>query len=94
MRNIENEMRAAMAARKNWSKDNTEVTVTNGELSVLLHGNYIFRIVDGVAWFTLAGWDTATTRSRLRALGVGLESKSGARYYNGVKLDTRAWYNV
>ena len=85
MKKNENEMCAAVAAHVNWKSDNTRVEIFNGELSVILHGNYIYRVIDGVKWFSLAGWDTQTTRSRLRALGVELTSKGGERYHNGVR---------
>jgi hypothetical protein len=94
MKKIEQRMCTAVASRENWKCDNTRVENFGGELSVILHGNYIYRVIDGVKWFSLAGWDTPTTRSRLRALGVELTSKGGERYHNGVKLDVTAWYNV
>lgn len=93
MRNIE-AMLAAVCKRANWKCSNTNVEVFNDELSVILHGNYIYRIVDGVKWFTLAGWDTLTTRNRLRALGVDLKRKNGKTCYNGIEIDSNKWYNV
>lgn len=77
MRVIEMEMLGAIVARKNWRKSNTEVLFDrdgNG-FGVYLHHNFIARGVSvnhsfQITYATLAGWDTVTTRSRLRALGV------------------------
>ena len=86
MRKIEEAMCAAVRARKNWEESNTRVEVFNGEVTVYLHGNAIFRIVDGVKYWTFAGWPTMTTKSRLRALGV--DYKNNARDYSGL------WYKA
>lgn len=61
----------AVNSRTNWKLQNTEVNVFNGEeVTVYLHGNAIFRIVDGIKYWSFAGWPTRTTKSRLRALGI------------------------
>lgn len=69
MRVIERKMIAAIQAGKGMRNGNTEVRVNDGgKWCVLLHGNLI---ADGDATsfsFTLAGWNTPTTRSRVNAL--------------------------
>ena len=94
MRKIEQRMCEAVAASRTMRESNTEVEIFGGETTVYLHGNAIYRVLGGVKYFTLAGWDTSTTRSRLRALGVELTSKSGLRYHNGQRIEIDRWYQV
>lgn len=94
MRKIEKAMCEAVQMRTNWSESNTIVEVFGDEVTVYLHGNAIYRVVDGVKYFTLAGWNTPTTRSRLHALGVPVTQKHFAPMYNGVEIDSTRWYNV
>ena len=72
MRKIERDMIAAIRAGKNRSLGNTRVIVYYGDEArwqVLLHGNCIATQADGEPFrFTLAGWPTPTTRSRITAL--------------------------
>lgn len=81
MRKIEAQMNAAIRARRDWSKSNTEVQVWNhgnhNETRVYLHGNLICRINHntGTRQFYSRGWHTVTTKSRLNALGADLRIK-------------------
>jgi hypothetical protein len=72
MRKIEQEMLEAIAAKKAWRKDNTEVSVLylNNAIRVSLHGNLIAIISPNKNTLTLydCGYRTATTKSRLNAL--------------------------
>ena len=70
MRKIEKMMVQAVANKKNFKCSNTEVRVINNAVFVALHGNLIFARIDGKDYFSNAGWNTATTASRLRALGA------------------------
>lgn len=76
MRKIEIEMNAAVRARKDWRKANTTVftTADGTQTTVRLHGNVICRINNhtGQRQFFTQGWHTATTKSRLNALGADL----------------------
>ena len=88
-------MCAAVRAHKNFSGANTQVVVDeNGNVFVYLHGNKIYMGVDGKKSFTLAGWNTNTTRSRLNALGVHVSQKNFAPMYNGKEIVSNKWYNV
>lgn len=88
-------MCAAVQERRNWSESNTRVDVLScGSFHVYLHNNLIYREVAGRKMFTLAGWNTNTTKSRLRALGVDVESKRRGVYYNGKEISSREWHNV
>lgn len=56
----------------NFCEGNTQVKVDANGLSVLLFGNIIYQERGNNKFFTLAGWNTVTTRSRLNALGVNI----------------------
>ena len=85
MRKIEEAMCAAVKARTNWASGNTTVkNAGNGLMFVYLFDNLIATISGTVGSFTLAGWNTKATRSRLRALGV--------KDFKQVK-DDECWYD-
>ena len=93
MRQIEKEMLRAVEKRANWHNANTETRIVGGVLHVTLHGNCIARFFEnGEKYFTLAGWNTPTTRSRLNALGVGVSCRNFEPYANGKKIDANKWY--
>ena len=96
MRKIEKEMLRAINERASWRKDNTDVRVIildgNVISQVFLHGNHIADFVHhsqwGMGWIepnldTLAQWPTATTKSRLRALGVNVTQSRGVVAIDG-----------
>ena len=91
-------MRAAVEARFNWHCGNTQVNVNDNKVEVYLHGNQIYKKQGRVASFTLAGWNSNTTRSRLRALGVSVKCRNYTPQMevNGEYVDIRSneWYNV
>jgi hypothetical protein len=73
MRTIEKKMNAAVNGRYGWRLSNTEVYIDNeGGVHVYLHSNEIYKEVNGRKYINLCGWNTPTTRSRLRSLGVDL----------------------
>ena len=88
MRKIEQQMNAAIANRRSATIGNTSVNVGTNNAAVLLHGNLI-AIVNldtreaTVEISTLCRWDTPTTKSRLRALGVNVYTRKGQTYVNG-----------
>lgn len=94
MRKIEKEMLSAVRNGFNMSKQNTVVTHRDGVTRVYLHRNLIYKRVEGIEVFTLAGWNTVTTRSRLNALGVGVYQRNFEPFYNGIKILPYGWYNV
>lgn len=84
-----------------YSCDNTVVRIApDGARIVELFGNKIFYInARGVVFFTLAGWNTATTRARLNALlhdyfNIGISSRGGVAYVNDTPIEDGAWYIV
>ena len=95
-------MLAAVCERRIWLCDNTQVIVSadKNHIEVYLHGNVIYSCDGEQESFTLAGYDTLTTRNRLRALGVNLFRKNGKMYaskcksgVNAIDIDANKWYN-
>lgn len=70
MRKIERDMIAAIRAGKSKVIGNTQVSVEPVVTRVFLHGNHIATLRNNLerVEFTLAGWPTPTTRSRINAL--------------------------
>ena len=101
MKQIEKAMLNAIRERKNWHNSNTSVKIAQfGNLPacvvVRLHGNVIYfrNLENNAVFFTLAGWNTNTTRSRLNALGIGVYQRNFAPMYNGKEISSREWHNV
>ena len=76
-----------------YSKDNTSVIVywtsKSPRSELRLHGNLIATNEDGTVRITTAGWNTNTTKERLRAIpGVtSLSTKKWQLYLNGKEWD-------
>lgn len=95
MRLIEKEMNRAVDAMQPWAKDNTQVTIAEGDWStwahVYLHGHPIATVermrsgarVFSINYRTLEQWPTRTTMSRLRALGFNVYTRKGVVYHEG-----------
>lgn len=94
MRQIEKKMIQAVKAGKNFRSGNTVVNVDGSGIKVYLHGNCIYAVYEGVKRFTLAGWNTVTTRSRLNALGVDVRQKNWSPIFNGIEISSCDWYTV
>ncbi len=87
MKEIEKKMVAALRNGTNFNGNNTQVECQpNGNSFVHLFGNTIYKVVNGKAYFSLAGWNTVTTRSRLNALGVNVNQRKGTPHYNGKSI--------
>ena len=96
MREIEKKMVAAVKNGRNFNGNNTQVRyLSNGNTYVYLFGNCIYKIVNGTPKFNLCGWNSATTRSRLNALGVNVTSKNFTPNYNGKPISANSgWIAV
>lgn len=81
--------------REKFKRTNTEVKVLpTGEVELRLWGNLIaFRKYDKT-YFTLAGWNTVTTRDRLEGIGVKISTRQGIAYYKGQPISDNCWYEV
>lgn len=93
MRKIEEKMFLSVSHRAGMSETNTSVRTDADGLSVVtLHGNMIAwheALPDGcrALWVSTCGWDTNTTRSRLRALGADVSKVRGVLMLNGKAWD-------
>ena len=65
MRQITTRAFQAFKTNYDFKLDNTEVTSNAGETRLYLHGNCIARKC-GIVEITTAGWDTPTTKERLK----------------------------
>lgn len=78
-----------------FNKDNTKVVVGSNQTTMFLHGNAIARKAsDGTIEVSLAGWNTNTTKERLRGIVYELESRKGKIFLNGKEINSRDWYRI
>ena len=70
MRKIEQRMVDAIKNKVNYRESNTEVIAKGADVFVRLYDTYIYAKVRGKVYFSDGGFNTATTSSRLRALGA------------------------
>lgn len=92
MKQVEKKMLDAVRNGRNFRSGNTVVSNENGVICVYLFGNQIAEFRDGKRFFTLAGWCTVTTRSRVNALGANVSQRNFAPYFNGVQISSYNWY--
>lgn len=90
MRKIEEKMLIAFKERRDWHSGNTRVVhnVFYETCYVFLHGSCIARKnINNEVIYSFGGYNSMTTRSRLRALGCNVTVKRGVPYRDG-----RVWY--
>lgn len=101
-RKIEQRVIAAIREGMSLNRGNTTVEVNADATRVYLFGNLIAEIghpVTGTRW-TLAGWNTATTRSRINALArafnwTGVYTKAGQAWSDrGDQITDNEWVNA
>ena len=89
MRKIEEDMLRAVKERRSWSLHNTNTVPCIGCVRVYLFNHEIAKVMDDGEVFvnmdTLREWPTATTLSRLRALGVDVCKKADGVYVDSVR---------
>ena len=99
MRKVTQQIKEAFDAQKPRAVGNT---MTDGQ-AVFLHGNKIIERRKYGVYFTLAGWNTPTTRERINGIlfaGTpdGLAQKDFAPYYfkdgDTRTIEAREWYKV
>lgn len=76
MRKIEKMMVAAVNEGRNWDSANTRVICNGKGTFVVLYDTIIFARVNGRECYSDDGYKTATTASRLRALGAAYSTNS------------------
>jgi hypothetical protein len=91
MRKTAQKIKEAFDAGRERTVRNTR---TDGE-RVFLHGNQIIKRVNGEVFFTLAGWNTVTTRSRIKEItGAGVGQRNFEPVYHGRVINSNKWYLV
>lgn len=87
MKRIEEKMLTAIRCGYDWQENNTSVKHVDGEkVRIRLHGNLIAERDNVHGWrYSLCGWNTLTTRSRLNALGCNVVQRNFTPYRNGVE---------
>lgn len=82
----------AFYSAQNFTLSNTAVRNYDNYVGLYLWGNRIasYNKTDKRVWFSLCGYNTQTTRERLRALGIDIRTKNGRAYYNGEQIDINA----
>ena len=90
MRKVTKEIKEAFAQGKAKKVGNTE---TDGQ-TVWLHGNAIVkRDPDGLVRWSLAGWNTPTTRERVNGIAkCGVHQVSFEPVLNGQVIDSFDWF--
>lgn len=87
----------AFFAGENFRLSNTDVsTYMGGLVELRLWGHTIAQYNkhnNREIIFTLAGWNTNTTRERLRALGIDVRTKRGTAFYDGKEILSNQFYN-
>lgn len=94
MRKTEERMLNALRESKSVSLANTYVSVNGEEKAIYLHNNKIALFTCGKLYVSLCGWNTTTTRSRLRALGVNITTKQGVPYIGGKSVSSWGLYKI
>lgn len=93
MRKVTQQIKSAFEAGESKTVSNTR---TDGA-SIWLFGHEIVRTVDGEIQFTLAGWNTPTTRERLQAV-VSVRTCKGQAILitdgGEVEIDSNEWYTT
>jgi hypothetical protein len=95
MRKIEQQLRAAWQLGPPLNISNSAVTQNGKEIRLVLFGNVIAeRHYDKPGFsFTLAGWNTPTTRSRLKnVLGLDVYNKGKQPYWGDRVISPSEWY--
>lgn len=81
--------------REKFKRTNTEVKVLpTGEVELRLWGNLIALRNYNKIYFRLAGWNTVTTRERLKAIGIDITTRQGVIYYKGQPISDNCWYEL
>jgi len=80
MRKIESELLKAFRLGREFKSGNTTLENTDHGQVIRLHGNKIAQTDGSTLYITSAGWETATTKSRLNAILSYLVP--GARIYS------------
>lgn len=96
-RKITQRAASAFFAGQNYRENNTEVnTYMGGLVELRLHGHTIAqygKYGDRYIKFTLAGYNTLTTRERLRGLGINIHTKKGKIFWDDREILPNQFYD-
>lgn len=96
-------MRKITEETRYYFNRNIKKKLGNTRVETFAHYTYIYLFDNliakkdnktGEVKFTLASWNSVTTRERLQAIGVKISSKQRTPYYNGKAISTTEWYQV
>lgn len=93
MRKITQMAYGAFCSNTPLETSNTQVVVAGDVTEMYLFGNKIARKFGDKTEITLAGWNTTTTRERLRAF-ANVCSKQGQAYINGKAVSDCEWVTL
>jgi hypothetical protein len=88
MRKITKDIADAFNNRKSLTRSGNGATSTDGE-AIYLHGNKIVERRDGGIWVSTAGWDTTTTKERLKPF-VSTHTEKGQLHIT-IAGETKPW---
>ena len=90
MRKVTAQIKQAFEQGKSLKIDNTK---TDGK-TVWLHGNAIVkRDLDGLVRWSLAGWNSSTTRERVNGIAnAGVRQVAFEPVLNGQQIDSYDWF--
>lgn len=94
-RKITLEATNAFFAGKNYKQSNTEVlTFAGGLVELRLYGHTIaqYNKNNREIIFSLCGYNTLTTRERLKGLGINITTKKGQAYFNEKQITNNGYY--
>jgi hypothetical protein len=97
MRKIEQILSNAWNNNKGISISNSAVINNGDELQLMLFHNVIAKkhLETGKVEYTLAGWNSPTTKSRLKnVIGVNVYSMNFTPYVGNTAISTNEWYTL
>lgn len=95
MRKITKEASRAFFNRKKFKKNNTQVIpLSNGDVSLYLFNTLIAWTINGIIYFSMRGFNTVTTRERLRGLGIFITTHYGTLFLDNDLIDCWSEYKT
>lgn len=95
MKAIERKLSANWEAGKPCACGNTTIAKRDNRLELILFGHVIAEkdLTTGKVSWSMAGWPTTTTRSRLRnVVGVNVWQHKFGQFADNKPIDPSAWY--
>ena len=94
MRKISIKATKAFYNKRVFNSPNTRVSMdVSGNPQMFLWGNRIAWVQNGFIWFSLCGWNSVTTKERLRSLGIDITCRNRCLYNNGLIINDYGDFN-